>query len=180
LTVRNALIEQGAQVNKQPTIGQYGTALIAAAASENLGNKLDILKYLIKRGARVNEQTMIGKYGSALVAAASCQDPVRVQLLIDRGADVNLPLRSGDYFSALAALARRHRERNEFLLEQQMAIKRMIDKGADVDKVLRESMYGPAFLETFALCRGKSIESFESNVKRIKTDRIKMEQEERA
>lgn len=60
------LIEQGARVNEQPTVGKYGSALATAISHVNPSEAM----LLIDRGADVNLPLRTGDYVSALEAAA--------------------------------------------------------------------------------------------------------------
>ncbi|KAI3322849.1 ankyrin repeat-containing domain protein [Xylariaceae sp. AK1471] len=71
--------------------GQYGSALVAAAAC---GQGTEIVKFLVNEaGAEANMQVQGGDYGSALAAAACCGNIETVKLLLQAGVDANIQVR---------------------------------------------------------------------------------------
>ncbi len=76
--------------------GRYGSALAAAAHSEDL----EVVEFLINKGAEVNMPLQCGEYGSALVAAVFSGYEV-VEFLINKGAEVNMQLEHGPFTAAL-------------------------------------------------------------------------------
>ncbi|KAH8831815.1 hypothetical protein DL96DRAFT_1589095 [Flagelloscypha sp. PMI_526] len=58
-------MENGADPNLQLSVGEYGSALTAAAS----GGELGVTKCLVDKGADPNLHLKVGEYGSALAAA---------------------------------------------------------------------------------------------------------------
>ncbi|KAM6480963.1 hypothetical protein HDV62DRAFT_364524 [Trichoderma sp. SZMC 28011] len=137
------LLRHGANVNLLSEIGDYGSALVAAASR----GAEEICRLLIEDGADVNADLKAGNYGSALVAAAVQKNKRICELLIQHGAGVNADLKVGIYGSALAAAAsERHYKICQLLIEH----------GADVNADLKVGIYGSA-LAAAAVQKNKRI-----------------------
>jgi hypothetical protein len=91
------MIELGANVNLPLSAGEYGSALIAAAAS----GSMEKVRALVIAGADVNAVATVGEYGSALIAAAVNRNIAKVRTLVAAGANVNAVVTVGKYGSAV-------------------------------------------------------------------------------
>lgn len=112
------LIDNEAKANSQLLTGEYGSPLVAAAAS---GNQ-EIVELLIEADADVNQPLHVGRYGSALAAAASSGNKDLVEFLIKEGAQVDAQLPTGEFGSALAAAKYKRNKEVIKLLERELGI----------------------------------------------------------
>lgn len=81
------LLTLGADVNRQLTYGEYGSALAAAVYSSSfLRNQYKIIKILLDAGADVNAELHVGKYSTALDAAEARGNDEIIHLLLEHGA----------------------------------------------------------------------------------------------
>jgi ankyrin repeat protein len=135
ILVVNELVEAGADVNLKLDCGNFGNALIAAAA---VGTE-PVMAHLIDLGADMRHEGLFGskgKYGTALAAAAFFGNVDCVTTLMQRGADVSQTLKRGDWERALdAAKAKLTAAENErahfwsqtFMLSQGVLYKPSVD-----------------------------------------------------
>lgn len=78
----NALLDQGADINKKTSTGSF--PLYLALHSKNTS----LIELLLRRGAKVNETTDTGR--TCLHEACSMSRPDVVRMLLDHGADPNI------------------------------------------------------------------------------------------
>ncbi|KAI6778332.1 uncharacterized protein J7T54_003339 [Emericellopsis cladophorae] len=118
-------------LNAQAQVGDYGTALCAAAAR----GSTKIVRILLAAGADVHLQAQVGDYGTALCAAAAGGSTETVQILLAAGADVHLQAHFGCYGTALCAAAA------EGEIE---TVQILLAAGADVNFQAQVGHYGTA------------------------------------
>lgn len=148
LAAANLILAQceAADINALVEHGEFGTALVAAAASKYV----KLAQMLIKQSeslrmdikALVNTQVAYGEYGSALNAAVACGRLETCKYLCRVGADVNMQVEHGRFGSALAAalvLGRGQRYGMDM-------VQSLLRCGADVDLRLDHGDYGNALL----------------------------------
>lgn len=162
--VMDILIGAGANVDLHLLSGNYGSALVAAAAS---GTR-EPVELLIQHGADVNLPVKRGRYGTALIAAIDAtfyyrhrhggvvEDKSPYSILVEQGADVDARPRFGRYGSALAAAA--HKCELEFARD-------LVARGADVNAVLdvgivRSALQAATCQDSFMFDRSSAIALF--------------------
>ncbi|OKL57195.1 hypothetical protein UA08_07666 [Talaromyces atroroseus] len=147
------LIQRNVDVNMQ--IGQYGSALAAAAAG----------------GGEEHVKIKTGNYGSALAAAAQNGNLDTVKSLIEQGADVNLLLQTGLYGSALAAAA---------YWGQKEGAKSLMNAGAKLNLKLENGFHVSALHASQANIPWKIRNSFNGqekrNEKELERDKLEVEE----
>jgi hypothetical protein len=96
------LLQHGADVNAEAKAGEFGTALIAACATDNT----EILDPLLHQDHIViSSVSSVGRYATALIAACANNQPRVVKRLLPNDACVNKTTGSRMYDTALVAAA---------------------------------------------------------------------------
>lgn len=150
--------------------GDFGNALVAAAASGNTATIKALVEKYESVGSQVKEKInkqipcgkSYGKFGSVLVAAVctSFEPDDTCKYLLSLGAEVNMPVVNGEYGSALAAASWRPTTSSR--------IRMLLRAGADVNLQLDYGHYGSALLAMIIHCDLKCVKLLVENDGKIR------------